>query len=349
MSNSFFIDDTKVGAGADCFVVAEIGHNHQGNVELCKRMILSAKEIGASAVKLQKRNNRTLFTPDFYRSVYTGKHSFGKTYGAHREALEFSIEQIVNLKEYADKIGICLFSTVFDIQSAEALAHIDFPAYKIASADLKNLPLLDFVAGLGKPVIASTGGATLDQVKKAVDRIKRQNEELALLQCTAQYPVADQFINLRVIESYKTEFPNVVIGYSGHEIDILPSVVARALGADVIERHFTLDKEAKGSDNKMSLDRAQFQELVNNLQRVKVILGDGVKRFYDDERQALRKMGKKIVASQPLSKGKTLTLADVKLMSPGDGLTPDLLDSVIGRALKSDVNQYEAIKLEFLE
>jgi len=160
MSRFLTIDDTTITDDSDCYLIAEIGHNHQGSLEKCRELFRAAKECGADAVKLQKRDNRSLYTRAMYEKPYDNENSFGPTYGAHREALEFGREEYVELKRYAAELGITFFATAFDVPSADFLAALDMPAYKLASGDLSNLPLLRHVARIGRPVIVSTGGAT---------------------------------------------------------------------------------------------------------------------------------------------------------------------------------------------
>src|ERR1043166_6889400 len=178
---SFNVDNFCVSRdGPDCYVIAEIGHNHQGDLDKAKEMFRVAKECGVNAVKLQKRDNRTLFTRALYEMPYDNENSFGSTYGAHRESLEFGRDEYLELKRYAREIQLTMFATAFDFRSADFLAELDMPAYKIASGDLTNLPLLRYVARLQKPMILSTGGGTLADVQRAYDAIMPLNPRLCL-------------------------------------------------------------------------------------------------------------------------------------------------------------------------
>src|SRR2546423_10507448 len=165
------IDGIRIADDTDCYVIAEIGHNHQGSVEQAKRLFDEAKRCGAHAVKLQKRDNISLYTAEYFNKPYENENSFGPTYGLHREALEFGRVEYEGLRGHAAEIGLTFFATAFDLQSADLLAELDIPAFKIASGDLTNAPLLRYVAELGKPVIFSTGGGTLDDVRRAYDTI----------------------------------------------------------------------------------------------------------------------------------------------------------------------------------
>src|SRR5205809_1456880 len=193
------IDGKEIADDRPCYVIAEIGHNHQGDVGIAKRLIDAAKECGVDAVKLQKRSNRALYTRDFYDQPYDNELSFGRTYGEHREALELSAGEYRELLSHAREVGITLFATAFDFESADELADLGMPAFKFASGDLKNTPLQRHVATFGKPMLLSTGGATLTDVVRAVDAILPINDQLAVLQCTAAYPAAVEDLNLNVI------------------------------------------------------------------------------------------------------------------------------------------------------
>ena len=188
MGPELTIDGVQIKDEAPCYVIAEIGNNHQGSVEVCKEMFKVSKERGASAVKLQKRDNKTLFTREMYDSPYVNQNAFGDTYGEHREFLEFGMDEYKELRDYANEIGITFFATAFDIPSADFLAELDMPAYKMASGDLTSTPLLKHVASTGKPMVISTGGASMYDVHRAYDTIKPLNDQLCIMQCTAGYP-----------------------------------------------------------------------------------------------------------------------------------------------------------------
>ena len=232
MRREITIDNTVINDESPCYVIAEIGHNHQGNLDIAKEMVRVAKECGANAVKLQKRNNKTLFTKALLDSAYDNENSYGPTYGAHREALEFGKEEYVEIMRYAKEIGVSLFATAFDMESADLLEELDMPAYKIASADLNNTPLQKHLAAFQKPIILSTGGGTLDEVKRACDAILPINRQLCILECTASYPINSyEDVNLRVISTFRENFPDLVIGLSDHESGITMASAAYMLGS----------------------------------------------------------------------------------------------------------------------
>jgi sialic acid synthase len=337
------VDGVKIHDGGECYVVAELGHNHQGDVEQAKQLIRAAKECGANAVKLQKRSNRALYTREYFDQPYDNEFSFGATYGEHREALEFGPAEYRELQAFAQQQSITLFATAWDFESADVLAELDVPAFKIASGDLLNTPLQRYVAEFGKPIFLSTGGSTMADVERAVETILPLNTQLCVLQCTAAYPAMTEDLNLRVIGSLRERFPNLVVGLSDHQSGISMALVAYMLGARVIEKHFTLDHAQKGTDHAFSLMPDGLRRLVRDLRRVEPALGDGVKRPLPSEAKPLQKMGKKLVAARELEAGHVLAARDVAIRSPADGgLAPFELDRLVGmrlrRALRSDEN-----------
>lgn len=345
---SLTIAQTLITDDSDCYVVAEIGHNHGGRLAVAEEYVRAAAAAGASAVKLQKRDNAALFTRAMYTSEYAGPNSYGATYGEHREALEFGRSAYVRLGEVAAECGVHLFATAFDLPSVDFLAGLDVPAIKIASGDLTNTPLLAYAAKTGLPLIVSTGGATLDEVRLACDVVLAINPQLALLQCTAAYPTSPAELNLNVISTLRTEFPDVIVGFSGHDIGPESSWLAYALGARVVEKHFTLDHATKGTDHHFSMEPAEFTALVTGLRRTRASLGSPVKAPLPSEAPGLYKMGKKLVAARDLPAGHVLTEADVACKSPGDGLKPYRLAEILGRTLLEPLGTDESIRLESL-
>lgn len=343
------LDGVIVNDASDCYVIAEIGHNHQGNVEKCKELFVAAKQCGASAVKLQKRDNKTLFTKAMYDSSYNSDNAFGSTYGEHREFLEFNRSQYQELQAYAQELGITFFSTAFDINSADFLEGLDMPMYKMASGDLTNIPLLKHVARFGKPMIISTGGGTMEDVRRAYEAVRPINSQIAILQCTAGYPPAWEELNLRVIETYRKEFPDVVAGLSSHDSGIAMGLVAYMLGARIIEKHFTLNRAMKGTDHAFSLEHPGLQRLVRDLRRARIALGDGVKRCHESEKKPLYKMAKKIVAAKSLAEGHVISHEDLAIKSPNDGLPPYEIDKLIGKKLKRPLGADENISFSDIE
>ena len=344
------VSGRRIADDGPAYVVAEIGHNHQGDLEKARALIHAAKECGVDAVKLQKRDNRRLYTRALYDSPYDNEHSFGTTYGEHREALELSASDWLELREFSREEGVALFGTVFDEPSADFLAELGVPAFKIASADLVNTPLLRHVAAHGRPIFLSTGGGTLEDVERAVDTILPINPQLCLLQCTAAYPCVVDELHLRVIETYRERFGDLVVGLSDHQSGIAMALVGYMLGARVIEKHFTLDHAWKGSDHAFSLMPEGMRRLVRDLHRVPEALGDGVKRPLPSEERPLEKMGKKLVAAHELEAGHMLAEGDLVAKSPADGgLPPYELDRLLGTRLLRPLAQDQDVTLDDVE
>lgn len=349
MEREININGHVINDKSHCYIIAEIGHNHQGDINKAKEMFNVAKACGADAVKLQKRNNRKLFTKELFNKPYDNPNSFGETYGEHREYLEFGKKEYEELKKYAKEIEIDFFATAFDFESVDFLTELDMPAFKIASGDLNNIPLLKHVAKIGKPMIASTGGATMEDVKRAHDAIMPINENLCILQCTAAYPAEHDILNLNVISTYRKAFPENVIGLSDHENGIAMAVAAFVLGARIFEKHFTLQHTWKGTDHAFSLEPIGFRKLVRDLKRLPKALGDGIKSVYEIEKEPIKKMGKSIVAARNLKKGMKVYMVDLAFKSPGGGLPPYELENLVGRKLKRDINEDEPIKYDITE
>ena len=348
MQRQLMMGSHRIADDSDCYVIAEIGHNHQGDLEKARGLFKAAQECGVDAVKLQKRHNKTLYTHRMYAQPYDNENSFGPTYGAHREALEFGKSEYRELQRYAADLGLDFFATAFDLRSVAFCEDLDLPAYKIASGDLKNTPLLKRVAATGKPLFVSTGGGTVDDVRRAYDTIMPINRKLCLLQCTAAYPAPPETLNLRVIATFREMFPDVVVGFSDHENGIAMAVAAYVLGARVVEQHFTLNHTWKGTDHVFSLEPIGMRKLVRDLRRARVALGDGVKRALPCEEKPLFKMTKKLVAARALRAGHRLTHHDVALKSPGDGLPPYELDRVLGLRLKRALQADDNISFDIL-
>ncbi|MBM3203857.1 N-acetylneuraminate synthase, partial [Candidatus Woesearchaeota archaeon] len=276
-------------------------------------------------------------------SHYDSENAYAHTYGEHRECLEFNREQYLELKEYCKQLDILFFSTAFDEPSADLLNEIDMPGFKIASGDLTNTPLLKKVAAFGKPIIVSTGGGTLEDARLAYRTIMPINQNLCIMQCTSGYPPPHEELNLRVIETFRKEFPDIVIGFSSHDSGIAMPLVGYMLGARVFEKHFTLNRTWKGTDQAFSLEPAGLRRVVRDLDRTRIALGDGVKTPYKSETGPLNKMVKRVVATRDLKNGHALEARDLAYRIPtGAKITPQTLrpfeaEHIIGRTLSRDI------------
>jgi len=348
MARTMRIGTTEIGDDRPCYVIAEIGHNHQGNLDKARELFREAKLAGAHAVKLQKRDNRGLYTRAAYNKPYDNENSFGPTYGEHRAFLEFGLDEYRELQAYARELGVDFFSTAFDIASADFLEALDVPAYKMASGDIKSIPLLEHVAKFGKPMIMSTGGATLEDVQRAYDAVRPLNAKIAILQCTAGYPAAFEELDLRVISTYRERFPDAVIGFSSHDNGIAMPIAAYMLGARIVEKHFTLNRAMKGTDHAFSLEPVGLRKLVRDLDRTFRATGDGSKKVYESERAPILKMGKSLVVARDLPAGHVLGPADVVMKSPAGGIPPYELNSVLGRATLKALHEDDFLSFDVL-
>jgi len=338
----------EIGDSAQCYVIAEIGHNHQGSLDRARELFREAKLAGAHAVKLQKRHNRGLYTRAAYDKSYDNENSFGSTYGEHREFLEFELKEYTALQAYAKELGVDFFATAFDLHSADFLNRLDVPAFKIASGDLKSTPLLKHVARMGKPMIISTGGALIEDVQRAYDAVMPINPQLAILQCTAGYPAAFEELDLRVIATYRERFPGAVIGFSSHDNGIAMPVAAYMLGARIVEKHFTLNRAMKGTDHAFSLEPVGLRKMVRDLDRTFKAMGNGEKKIYESERAPIVKMGKSLVVARDLPGGHVLTADDIVMKSPGGGIPPYELDTVLGMVTTKALHEDDFLSLDAL-
>ena len=346
---SIKLGDYQINDESLPFFISEVGSNHQGDTEKCKELILESKASGASAVKLQKRENKSFYTKNLFNEPYNNPNSFASTYGEHREYLDLKPDQWKEVIDFAQENEITLFSTAFDIPSAEFLENLNMPIYKIPSGGLKNIPLIKHVASFNKPVIVSTGGGTIDDVERVIEETKKYKDNIVILQCTAGYPVAWEDLNLKVIETYRKKFKNNVIGLSSHDNGIAMTLVAYLLGARVIEKHFTLNRGNKGTDNAFSLEPQGFKKMVRDISRAKVAIGDGVKKQYDSEIEPLRKMATSIRAAKNLEKGSVLKMDDIVFKAPDDGLPPYEIENLIGKKINTSIQEEENIKFKHFD
>lgn len=291
MSPEITIAGRRIADDEPCYVIAELGHNHGGSVDVAEHMIRVATRCGASATKLQKRHNATLYTKAMLAQPYEHEHSFGPTYGKHRAALELDAFGYLRCFAAACDAGVACFATAFDEHSADFLLALGVPAIKVHSGGLTDRSLLRHVSSCGVPILLSTGGGTATDIDQAVQLVTAKTDRLAILHCTAAYPVLDfSQLNLRCIVTLKQRYPDLVIGWSGHDSGIAMALIAYACGARIIEKHFTLNRAAKGTDHGFSLEPVGLTKLCRDLARAHVALGDGVKTIYETERSPLSKM-----------------------------------------------------------
>jgi N-acetylneuraminate synthase len=276
-----------VGDGHPAYVIAEIGINHNGDMNIVKGMIDAAVHAGADAVKFQKRTPEVCTPPEQQKQMRETPWGY-ITYLDYRYKVEFNEEQYREIDRYAREKGISWMVSVWDEPSVDFMEKFETPAYKVPSASLTDHALLKYVRKTGKPMIISTGMSTMEQIHKAVKVIGAEN--LIIMHCTSTYPCEPEELNLKMIETLRREFPNNPIGYSGHEVGLVPSALAVALGASSVERHLTLDRAMWGSDQAASVEPGGFEKLIKYIRVTESALGDGVKKVYESEKGSMKKL-----------------------------------------------------------
>lgn len=323
-------DGINVGEDYPTYIIAEIGQNHNGEVRLAKKLIDMAVDCGANAVKFQKRDIPSELTKKAFDRPYDNSNSFGKTYGEHRMFLELDESEHLEVKEYAQAKGITYFCTPCDILSVELLERINCPFYKVASRDLTNIPLLESLSKTGKPVIISTGMASLDDIDEAIKVIKPKKENFAILQCTSEYPCALENVNLKVMDTLKKKY-GYVTGFSDHTSGVVVSTTASVMGASIIEKHITLDRTMKGTDQPGSLEKAGLSKLVEYIRASELVMGDGIKVVNPVTEAAKIKLARSVTSAIAIKKGTVLTEEMTCLKSPGDGIKWVNRNLIIGK------------------
>lgn len=336
----------RLGSGQRCVVIAEAGVNHNGDLGLAHQLVEEAAACGVDAVKFQTFRAEAVLSPLADKAAYqkeTTDAAESQLEMARR--LELPFEAFVELAEHCRQRGLVFLSTPFDEESASFLNSLDVVAFKVSSGDLTNLPFLRKLAGFGRPLIISTGMATLGEVEQAL--VQCGQGRVVLLHCVSAYPAAPADMNLRAMDTLRRAF-GVPVGLSDHTEGIAVPIAAVALGACAIEKHFTLDRKLPGPDHRASLEPRELAALVRGVREVWEALGDGYKRPMQGERDTARVARRSLVATRDLSAGETLTADMIAIKRPGNGLPPALLPHVLGRALARAVRAGELIKWEML-
>jgi len=287
MTREIKIGNKLVGDGHPAYVIAEAGINHNGDMGIARQMIDAAVHAGADAVKFQKRTPEVCTPPDQQKQMRETPWGY-ITYLDYRYKVEFNEEQYREIDRYCKEKGIDWMVSVWDEPSVDFMEKFDTPAYKVPSASLTDHNLLNYVRKTGKPVIISSGMSTMEQIKRGVEVVGADN--LVIMHCTSTYPCEPEELNLNMIKTLRSEFPNNPIGYSGHEVGLVPSAIAVAFGACMIERHLTLDRAMWGSDQAASVEPGGFERLVKYIRVTEASLGDGVKKVYESEKGSMKKL-----------------------------------------------------------
>jgi sialic acid synthase SpsE len=319
-----------------CYVVAEAGLNHNGSIDIAKALIDVAVTAGADAVKFQKRTVDKLAVKEALDAEDNRFPEFGKTYRQIREHHEFNIDQYRELKSYAENKNIDFFVTAFDPDAVDFLEELGVDAYKLASHSATNLKLLEYLAAVKKPTILSTGMADLDELDSAVIIFRKHNAPLILLHCVSSYPTPLNECNLSMMDVLKKRY-DLPVGYSGHELGYLPSVAAVAMGAQLIERHYTLDKTMPGFDHKMSLEPDELIAMVRDIRNLNAIRGSGIKEVSETEWITRNKYHVSMASAGKIKSGTRLTDSMVSYRNPGTGIPAKLSATILGKVAVKDI------------
>lgn len=317
------------------YIIAEIGVNHNGDMDLAEELISSAKKNGADAAKFQTYNTDSLVTRQTPKVEYQKRgSSAGESHYEMLRKLELTRENHFRLKDFCRKLEIDFISTPYDIDSAKFLKELDIHVFKTASADLVDLPLHNWIAKTGKPCLVSVGMSSLGEIEKVLDIYNQNsNPNVILLHCVSNYPASDKSINMRVLETLKQSF-NILTGYSDHSEGCEAAILSLAYGAVVFEKHFTLDKNLPGPDHKASANPIEFKTLVNSIRKAEKMLGSSVKRIQNEESQMAKTSRKSIVMAKDIQKGEIFSMEHLTLKRPGTGLKSEHINYFIGRRAK---------------
>lgn len=331
-----------------CYVIAEAGLNHNGSVEIAKKLIDVAAIAGVDAVKFQKRTVDKLAIQSVLDAPDDRFPEFGGTYREIREHLEFTLDQYRELKSYAVSKGLDFIVTAFDADAVDFLEKLGIGTYKLASHSLTNHELLDYLARLRKPVILSTGMAELEEIDRAVGIFRRHGAPLSLMHCVSAYPTPLAECNLAMMDVLRERY-GLAVGYSGHELGYLPTVMAVAMGAQLVERHYTLDKTMTGFDHKMSLAPDELIAMVRDIRNVPGIRGTGKKEISDTEWVTRRKYHVSMASAAAIPAGTVLTDAMVTWRNPGTGIPAKMAHTVLGKRAKQDIPADELLSIDMFE
>ncbi len=330
------------------YIIAEAGVNHNGSLDIAKKLVDIAVEAGADAVKFQTFKTENMVTGYAEKAKYQEDTTGTGSQFEMLKKLELSFDDHYILNEYCKEQGITFLSTPFDFSSVDLLEKTNIPFYKISSGDLTNIPFLQYIAKLNKPMIVSTGMANLGEIEAAINSIKEcGNDKITLLHCTSNYPTTYEDVNLNAMLTMKESF-KLPVGYSDHTIGIEVSIAAVSMGAKIIEKHFTLDKNMQGPDHRASLDPRELKSMVSSIRNIENAFGDGIKKCCKSEENSKITGRKSIVAKIDLMSGEELSFYNIAFKRPGNGISPACLNEILGKKVLSKVKKDDTILSEKL-
>lgn len=332
-----------IGTGQKPYIVAELNSSHGGKIETAKEMIDAAKECGCDCVKFQSWSPETLYSDEYYKDNPIAKRFVKK--------FSLTSEQLLELSLYCKEIRIDFSSTPYSNDEVDFLVEkTDAPFIKIASMEINNIPFLKYIAGKGIPIVLSTGMSTLNEIREAVKAIESTgNNQLCILHCVSVYPAPAEIINLNNLTTLQEEFPDYVIGYSDHTIGYEVAAASIAMGAVLVEKHFTLDNEKMGMDNNMATEPKEMKSLVDACHNVFNALGSKERSLLNGEEEQRFKMRRSLVTTREVHPGEKLSYNDIEFKRPGDGITPEHLDEIIGKTVNTYIPKGYLIRKEHLK
>lgn len=345
--NKIRIRNKLIGITEPCYVVAEIGINHNGKVSLAKKLIDKAVEAGSDAVKFQKRSLENLYKNDILVNPNLDSQGLEILINILKE-VEFNESEYKEIIEYCKKKEIPFLCTPWDKPSVDFLEKFEVPAYKIASADMTNLPLIHYVCKTKKPLIISTGMSTIEEIEKTVNFVKKEQIPFILLHCNSTYPSPVELLNLELIQILQTKF-NIPVGYSGHEQGIIPSLTAANMGAVLIERHLTLDRTMEGIDQAASLEPNEFKNLVKYIRESEKAKGEPIKKMTRGEILQREVLGKSLICSSDINQGDVFSEYNIEVKGPAKGLSPQYYFDILGKKSSRKIKKGEYIIPEDLK
>lgn len=326
-----------IGETEEPYVIAEIGINHNGSIDLCKEMIKQAVRSGVDAVKMQKRTIEEMYTQDALNVPYNKPYAFGKTYGEHKHALEFTDEQYIELQDFTHRLGCEFLVSGFDSTGFEFIEKkLDVPIHKVASPFITDYPLLKQVAEYGKPIFLSTGMHTMEEIRASVEFVRNINSKLMVFHAVTMYPVPNSLVNLRILETFKKEL-GTLVGYSSHDNGVVIPAAAVALGACVIEKHFTLDRTMVGPDHAASVEPRGMELIKKYSTVVHQSLGSSEREMNEHEQAARIKYGVSVTSKRDIKAGQIITEDDIMVKCPGGGISPVEFWDLIGKKATKDI------------